>query len=57
LAGCPFDKILPSSQARFAKGRVLKNLAAQSHVSIRTPVIDLFSYKPRSETLLLKSEK
>src|SRR5215470_4790496 len=29
----------PSSQARAAKARVLKNLAAQSHLSIRTEVM------------------
>jgi hypothetical protein len=38
MAGCPLDKILPSSQAGFAKGRVLKNRAAQIQVSMRTPV-------------------
>src|ERR1039458_8282153 len=45
FAICPLDKILPSSQARFASGRVLKNLAAHSQMSIRTPVMNLFSYK------------
>jgi hypothetical protein len=44
LAGCPFDKIRPNSQAFFAIGRVLKNRAAQSQTSIRTPVIDPFCY-------------
>jgi hypothetical protein len=39
LAGCPFERILPKSQARAAKARVLKNLAAQSHLSIRTEVM------------------
>jgi hypothetical protein len=38
------DKILPSSQAFFASGRVLKNLAAHSQISIRTPVMNLFPY-------------
>src|SRR6516162_5529572 len=36
LAACPLDWILPSSQARAASARVLKNRAAQSHLSIRT---------------------
>src|SRR5690242_14821754 len=45
LAGCPLDCIRPSSQARAASARVLKNLAAQSHLSIRTEFIHLFSYK------------
>src|SRR5580700_10121845 len=45
LAGCPLDRIRPSSHARLAIGRVLKNLAAQSQISIRTPFIDSFSYK------------
>src|SRR5208337_4005748 len=39
LAGCPLERILPSSQARAANARVLKNLAAQSHLSIRTLVM------------------
>src|SRR5882762_11651070 len=34
LAGCPLDWILPSTQARAAHARVLKNLAAHSHLSI-----------------------
>jgi hypothetical protein len=45
LAGCPLDWILPSSQARVASERVLKNLAAHSHLSMRTEVIRPFSYK------------
>jgi hypothetical protein len=45
FAICPLDKILPNSQARFASGRVLKNLAAHNQMSIRTPVMNLFSYK------------
>jgi hypothetical protein len=39
LAGWPLDWILPSSQDRAAKERVLKNLAAQSHLSMRTVVM------------------
>src|SRR5256885_9332390 len=39
LAGCPFDCIRPSSEALAASARVLKNLAAQSHLSIRTELI------------------
>ena len=37
------DSIRPNSQARAASDRVLKNLAAHSHLSIRTPVIIPFS--------------
>ena len=37
LTGCLLEWILPSSQARAARVRVLKNRAAQSHLSIRTP--------------------
>src|ERR1700743_619703 len=44
LANCPLDAILPSSQARTASARVLKNLAAQSHLSMRTEAIYRFSY-------------
>src|ERR1700682_160137 len=44
FAGWPLDSILPRSQARAACARVLKNLAAQSHLSIRTEVMNLFSY-------------
>jgi hypothetical protein len=44
LATCPLERILPNSQARLAKVRVLKNRAVHSHKSIRTPVIGLFSY-------------
>src|SRR5277367_2597483 len=44
LAGCPLDRILPSSHARAASDRVLKNLAAQSHLSIRTEAMSLSSY-------------
>ena len=36
LARTPPESILPSSQARSASERVLKNRAAQSHLSIRT---------------------
>src|ERR1700722_2010285 len=39
LAGWPLDWIRPSSQARAASDRVLKNLAAHNHLSIRTEVI------------------
>src|ERR1051326_1603271 len=45
LAGCPLDWIRPSSQALAASARVLKNLAAQSHLSIRTELMLSFSYK------------
>ena len=45
LANCPLDRILPSSHARADKARVLKNLAAHSHLSILTPVINPFCYK------------
>ena len=37
LASCPLDAILPSSHARAASERLLKNRAAQSHLSILTP--------------------
>src|SRR5882672_9316032 len=43
----------PRSQARAAMARVLKNLAAQSHLSIRTEGMVLFSYKSGFERLLL----
>jgi hypothetical protein len=36
LARFSFDSILPMSHASEAKARVLKNLATQSHLSIRT---------------------
>src|SRR5271169_2679000 len=52
LATCPLDKTLPNSQARFASGRVLKNRAAQSQMSIRTPVMNPFSYKHNATTQL-----
>ena|SRR5271155_240438 len=39
LAGWPLDRILPSSHALAASERVLKNLAALSHSSIRTQVM------------------
>ena len=39
LATTPFDSALPNSQALAASARVLKNLAAQSHLSIRTESI------------------
>src|SRR6266567_5864004 len=39
LVGCPSQSTLPSSQARPASALVLKNLAAQSHLSIRTEVM------------------
>jgi hypothetical protein len=45
LAGWQFDATLPSSHARVAIDRVLKNRAAQSHLSIRTPVTLSFSYR------------
>src|SRR2546423_10867972 len=45
LAGSPLDWIRPSSQALAASARVLKNLADQSHLSIRTELIPSFSYK------------
>src|ERR1017187_640487 len=45
LAGCPLDPILPSSHACAASARVLKNRAAQSHLSILTRVIIPFSYQ------------
>src|ERR1022692_4714190 len=44
LAGCPLASILPSSHARAASERVLKNRAAQSHLSILTPVMISLSY-------------
>src|SRR5208337_1698129 len=47
---CPLDRILPSSQARAANARVLKNLAARSHLSIRTLVMIHF---PEGSTFLL----
>src|SRR5882672_9445089 len=43
LAGWPLDWILPRSQAREARDRVLKNLAAQSHLSIRTEGMSYFA--------------
>src|SRR4051794_16903155 len=39
LAGWPLDSTLVNSQAFAASVRVLKNRAAQSHLSIRTEVI------------------
>jgi hypothetical protein len=39
------DSILPSSHARAASERVLKNRAAQSHLSILTRVMISFSYQ------------
>ena len=42
-AGWPLERILPSSQALEANARVLKNRAAQSHLSKRTEVTDLFA--------------
>jgi hypothetical protein len=39
------DSILPSSQARLAKARVLKNLAAHSQMSMRT-LVKVFSTEP-----------
>ena len=45
LAGCPLDSILPSPHARVASERVLRNQAAQSHLSIPTPVVPPFSYR------------
>lgn len=36
LAAWPLDGTLPNSQARDSKAQVLKNLAAQSHLSLRT---------------------
>src|SRR5208337_3276832 len=51
LAGCPLERILPSSQARAANARVLKNLAAQSHLSILTLVMIHF---PEASTFLLR---
>src|ERR1035441_6777512 len=41
LAVCPLDSIRPSSQARDASDRVLKNRAAQSHLSILMPCYQL----------------
>src|SRR5579864_387414 len=46
LTGCPLDSILPSSQARAARERVLKNRAAQSHLSILTLVMILLPDAP-----------
>src|SRR5438045_2854865 len=43
FAVTPFDSMRPSSQARAASARVLKNRAAQSHLSMRTPFTPLFS--------------
>src|ERR1700733_4235026 len=39
LAGCPCEITRPRSHAREASARVLKNPAAQSHLSIRTSVM------------------
>src|SRR5207245_857131 len=44
LACCPLDTILPSSQARRASARVLKNRAAQSHLSVLRRAMIPFSY-------------
>src|SRR6185436_6530946 len=44
LAGCPLHSILPDSHARAASERVLKNRAAQSHLSILRDIIP-FSYQ------------
>src|SRR5579864_455271 len=55
LAGCWLDSILPSSQARAAKARVLKNLAAHSHLSMRTFVVAIFdpaTFFPRNRILI-----
>src|SRR5215475_2633732 len=52
LANCPLDWILPRSQARDARERVLKKRAAQSHLSIRTEVMALFSYEVRNNGML-----
>src|SRR5262245_51325274 len=49
----PFDEILPSSQARAASERVLKNRAAQSHLSILTGMIH--SYLTRNTVTRLQS--
>src|ERR1700733_5361284 len=38
LARCPLDSIRPISQDFWARARVLKKRAAQSHLSIRTEV-------------------
>ena len=48
LAGCWLDRILPSSQARAASARVLKNLAAQSHLSILTLAMIYFPIRAGS---------
>ena len=45
FADCSLDSILPSSHARAASARVLKNLAAQSHLSILTRFINLLSVR------------
>src|SRR5262249_6345447 len=42
---CPLESTLPRSQARDARDRVLKNLAAQSHLSMRRPVIPIFLHR------------
>src|SRR6202012_3583082 len=50
FASCPFERMRLSSQAREARARVLKKRAAQSHLSIRTPVIVQLSYRPCAAT-------
>src|SRR5438270_7329267 len=45
LASCPLDWTRPSSQARAARARVLKNRPAQSHLSMRTEGMKVLSYK------------
>src|SRR5207244_3894582 len=47
LEGRPLDAILPSSQARAASERVLKNRAAQSHLSILILEMTPFSCQGR----------
>src|SRR5215469_7651638 len=44
FATCPFDTIRFKSQFFLANVRVLKNRAAQSHASILTPVMGIFSH-------------
>src|ERR1041385_2855923 len=50
LAGCRLDWSRPSSHAREASERVLKNRAAQSHLSMRTEGIEILSYKTRYQS-------
>ncbi len=45
LAGWLFEVMRLSSQALEACSRVLKKRAAQSHLSMRVPVMDLFSFR------------